>query len=98
MSNFCHPCSVDFDYILRFETIDQEETKFKALMQFDTCLQTEWRNPNRPGDLSEDSLTKLYFEQLSSEEIHGLYEIYEGDFKMFGYSFQCRNMSFPLSV
>ena len=54
-----------------------------------------WNNKNKPSEMTEEELTKLYFKQLDMEDIEKLYEIYEMDFKLFGYSFQYKNMTFP---
>ena len=88
----CHTCSIDYDYILRFESLDKEEPLFKMLMQFEVFLEKRSKNVNRPDDYTEDKLTELYFEQLSDEEIAQLYRTYEADFKLFNYQFSYRNV------
>lgn len=42
---------------------------------------------------SSSEVTKLYFGMLTDTEIRNLYQIYLDDFKMFGYTFNFRNVS-----
>ena len=44
-------------------------------------------NGNHQQDMSSTEITKLYFEVLSNDEILKLFEIYQSDFRLFGYSF-----------
>ena len=52
-------------------------------------------NSLSPDELSPDQLTQLYFSQLSTEEVMGLYRVYEEDFLMFGYNFNFGGEEFP---
>ena len=94
-SSFCRPCQVDFHYVLKFETLREEEEAFKALMQFEAYLPDQHRNVNKAKDLSDKELVEVYFEQLSTEDVEGLFRVYEEDFRMFGYAFHYRNMTWP---
>ena len=51
-------------------------------------------NGNHNQHKSSSEITKLYFEVLSNEEILKLFEIYQNDFKLFGYSFTFRNVTY----
>ena len=46
-------------------------------------------------DLSEEEVTRLYFSQLSDEEVAALFRVYEWDFRMFGYDFEFRGRRYP---
>ena len=49
-------------------------------------IKPKWENRN-DGGVNNTELTRTYFELLSDEDVDKLFEIYETDFQMFGYSF-----------
>ena len=51
-------------------------------------------NGNHGQNLSSSYITQLYFEVLSNEEILKLFEIYQNDFRLFGYNFTFRNLTY----
>ena len=62
-------------------------------------LKTNIRWENRDKDAETTSREKLlfqYFNLLDDDEIQDLYNIYESDFKLFGYSFQFRDLRLNL--
>ena len=56
-------------------------------------IKPKWENRN-DGGLNKTELTETYFEILSDEDIDALFDIYETDFQMFGYSFQIRGNNY----
>ena len=51
-------------------------------------IKPKWENRNDGGGgVNNTELTRTYFELLSDEAVDKLFEIYETDFQMFGYSF-----------
>ena len=98
--DYCSVCALKYDYILKFEDYKEENLEF--LQQADLLkyfpnknILTQKVNENRPGKLTSLEITKLYFDVLSNEDVEKLYKIYESDFKLFGYTFQFRNLTFP---
>ena len=52
-----------------------------------------WENRDKDGEItSREKLLFQYFNLLDDDEIEELYNIYENDFKLFGYSFQFRDL------
>lgn len=89
----CSPCHHKFDLILKVEDIDKDKMQVFKLLELSNLTSTEyqeidnvwenWTNRNvNGGDFKES----FYFSQLSDYLIRQLYELYEPDFKLFGYS------------
>jgi hypothetical protein len=100
MSLFCSVCSISYDYVLKFEQLEVEETLFLAARNLTTRLERKWMNHNPPAtttasESDPDKLVKLYFSQLSDEDVVALYKVYETDFRMFNYTFEYKNFKFP---
>ena len=54
---------------------------------------TRWENRDKDGEVtSREKLLFKYFNLLDDDEIQDLYNIYENDFKLFGYNFQFRDL------
>ncbi len=99
-SSFCLPCSLRYDYILRFEDLSEEEPAFKRRLGLsDTPLGPAAgprRNSLGPVDGAEgERLTRMYFRQLSEGEVRRLYQVYREDFLMFGYTFRFGDVELP---
>ena len=73
---------------MRFEDIANEEPLLLKHLNIDHVIHRQWKNSNRMSGYTEDQLTKLYFEQLSKEEIDRLYDLYRYDFLLFSYNFK----------
>lgn len=89
----CSPCHHNFDLILKVEDIDRDKLQvFQLLGQANFTisenkeLENTWNSwTNRtPTDLKRNEY--FYFSQLPLSLLKNLYEIYEPDFKLFGYS------------
>ena len=106
----CLPCSVGFDFLLRFESLEEEEPLLERRLGLEKTLSATaeaeaagetppapWRNRNSPEQLGADQLTRLYFAQqgLTGREVERLYRTYEDDFLMFGYSFEFGELALP---
>ncbi len=95
----CPVCSARFDNVVHFENLRHEEAELERALGLDGELEEggfKHLNANSVGR-SEENVTKTYFDTLDDEDIVALYEMYEWDFKMFGYEFEFRKMKFPLS-
>ena len=56
-----------------------------------------WENRDKDAETtSREKLLFQYFNLLDDDEIQELYNIYESDFKLFGYSFQFRDLRLNL--
>ena len=99
MIDYCSVCSMNYNYILKFEHYAEENFEFMQSVHLDQYLPEDNDfhrvvNGNHGQYKSSTEITKLYFEVLSNEEILKLFEIYQNDFKLFGYSFTFRNVTY----
>ncbi|XP_042855848.1 carbohydrate sulfotransferase 11-like [Penaeus japonicus] len=79
----CGVCAHDFQLIMKIETLDEDERFLVTLAGLEELKKVkEWRHS--AGNASNS--TKHYFRQLSSRQMQQLYQRYQLDFQMFGYS------------
>ena len=80
----CAPCEIDYQYILKMESLDKEQVYFATkfnLLQF--LPDTTNRNPVGRTQLET---AKEYYSQISKQLLQEVYELYEFDFRLFDYS------------
>ena len=99
MYNFCSICAFEYDYVIKHEHYDQENLEFMqetGLLKYlsSSSVLEQKVNVNRPDEMSSTDITKLYFEVLSNEDIHQLFQLYQNDFRLFNYSFTFRNVTY----
>lgn len=85
-----------FRYILKLEKMVTEERNFiKSMPGWEAQIipKQPKLNVQRPSHLSSEDITKLYFTQLSSDDVLRLYTLYEIDFLLFDYAFEFKNAS-----
>ncbi len=98
IASFCSVCDLEYNIIVHFEKlefesqfvenlIDSNHVSKQGLMHF---------NPTLPLGMTQDELTKLYFQQLSAQDVEGLYKLYELDFRLFGYTFEYEEKIYPM--
>ena len=84
-ATLCHPCHVDYDYIVKLETMREDAAYvLSKLGPHDQCLEDKYPDLFSFTQTSS-SLFNSYFSTLSSQQIHRLKKIYSIDFKLFGY-------------
>ena len=85
----CHFCHMDYDYILRTETLSQDLlpilNKIHLAPDFVQGLNFN-RFQKRTKSIVDGYVLELY-RGLSGEQIGELYKIYQNDFELFGYTF-----------
>lgn len=87
VDNLCHPCLIDYNFIGKFENM-QEESNF--LLRFIkaprnlTLPQFKDRNPKDQKTSSE--ITGKYFAQVSPWQRQRVYDFFYMDYQMFNYS------------
>lgn len=91
----CQTCRYDYNFILRYENIAEEEPIFVEQMGAADLIKSQWRNNNK-RNMSDTDLLHTYFDLLSNKEISKLYQIYKLDFEQFEYSFQFRGMKYNM--
>ena len=84
-STLCHPCHIDYDYIVKFETMKEDA----AYVLSKLGLHHECPEEKYPELFNLSQSTSLvfdqYFSSLTSEHTEILRDIYSLDFKLFGY-------------
>ena len=84
-STSCHQCHIDYDYIVKFETMREDASYvLSKLGPHHECLEQKYSELFNFTQKSS-SLYDKHFSTLSSQQISWLKEIYSIDFKLFGY-------------
>ena len=92
-SLFCSVCNFDFNYIIHYENLEEEEKYFVEDLEASNLIKTKWENSNKMN-ISNGEVVAEYFKLLTNKEIMKLYKIYENDFFLFNYQFEFREMKF----
>uniref|UniRef100_A0A2A4JZE3 Carbohydrate sulfotransferase n=1 Tax=Heliothis virescens TaxID=7102 RepID=A0A2A4JZE3_HELVI len=83
-TTFCTPCKFNFDVILKFETLDEDQRFLIQLAHLQDVVKPEWRNSGK-GTNTLHNINHLY-SRLTKEQLDGLYELYKYDFQLFDYT------------
>ena len=67
---------------------------FAKLLKSEDLPEPYKKDKNMKGNTSDSVLVERYFQRLSNDDISGLVDLYQLDFKMFNYSFTFRNKTF----
>lgn len=81
----CHPCLVDYDYIVHFEGLAGEMLHLWKTIYNRTNLE-EVLHQRNVGQTRTSDLVGGYMNQLPAEDVEALYELLSIDFKMFEYT------------
>ena len=84
-STLCHPCHIDYDYIVKFETMREDAAYvLSKLGPHHECLEEKYPELFNVTQKSA-SMYDTQFSILSSQQISRLKDIYSIDLKLFGY-------------
>lgn len=83
-TSFCTPCKFNFDVILKFETLDEDQRYLIQLARLQDVVKPEWRNSGK-GSNTLHSISHLY-SRLKKNQLDGLYKLYRYDFQLFNYT------------
>ncbi|KAJ8364034.1 hypothetical protein SKAU_G00128650 [Synaphobranchus kaupii] len=78
----CHPCQINYDFIGKLETLDEDAEHLLRILRVDNIVQFPASNRNR----TVSSWEQDWFAKVPYELRRKLYKLYEADFKLFGYS------------
>lgn len=82
MSDLCHPCYIQFDFIGHYETLPQDaEYIFRKTNLQDKVQFPPWR------PTATNALMQEYYSNLTLLRITQLQNVYKDDIEVFGYSF-----------
>ncbi|KAM9495190.1 carbohydrate sulfotransferase 12-like [Clarias gariepinus] len=76
----CHPCLINYDFIGKMETMEEDVAHLLRMLHVDNLVSFKaWTIT------AETSWIKKWYSDISKERRRKLYEIYEADFRLFGY-------------
>ncbi|XP_064170670.1 carbohydrate sulfotransferase 12-like [Anguilla rostrata] len=78
----CHPCQINYDFIGKLETVDEDAEHLLRTLQVDNIIHFPPGYRNR----TTSSWQRDWFSNIPYESTRKLYKLYEPDFKLFGYS------------
>ncbi|KAK0085971.1 hypothetical protein PV325_004167 [Microctonus aethiopoides] len=79
----CTPCLIDFDIIIKFETMQEDQEYLIKLAKLEGIIEPTWLNQAKSSQ-TEDVI-KDYYSQLSRNQIQELAVLYKYDLEIFGY-------------
>ncbi|XP_044089082.1 carbohydrate sulfotransferase 12 [Neovison vison] len=77
----CHPCQIDYDFVGKLETLDQDAAQLLRLLKVDKLLHFPPSYRNRTASSWEED----WFATIPLAWRQQLYKLYEADFVLFGY-------------
>ena len=75
---------MDYDFILKFETLHFEQEKMLEILQLTDTIHSDNISNQNSRILSQEE-KKKYFQMLNQTEFDLLIEVYQSDFDLFGY-------------
>ncbi|KAF6080785.1 carbohydrate sulfotransferase 12 [Phyllostomus discolor] len=77
----CHPCQIEYDFVGKLETLDQDAAQLLRLLKVDGQLHFPPSYRNRTASSWEED----WFAEIPLAWRRQLYKLYEADFVLFGY-------------
>ncbi|XP_056305898.1 carbohydrate sulfotransferase 12 [Danio aesculapii] len=77
----CHPCQIDYDFIGKLETLDEDTEHLLKILGLDKQIHFPKGNENR----TVVDWEREWFANISFADRRKLYSLYETDFKLFEY-------------
>ncbi|XP_060116815.1 carbohydrate sulfotransferase 12 [Heteronotia binoei] len=77
----CHPCQIEYDFIGKLETLDEDAAQLLQLLKVDQLLRFPPSYRNRTASSWEED----WFAKIPVTWRQQLYKLYEADFVLFGY-------------
>ncbi|KAM9816741.1 carbohydrate sulfotransferase 8 [Neosynchiropus ocellatus] len=87
VNQLCNPCHIDYDFIGKFENMEEESNFLLRLAGAPRNLTLPSFKDRNPNDKrTSTQITKKYFSQVSTLERQRVYDFYYMDYLMFNYS------------
>ena len=84
-STLCHPCHIDYDYIVKFKTMKEDAAYVSSkLGPHHQCLEVKYPELFKYNQSTSSVLDK-YFSILTAAQVELLKTIYSVGFKLLGY-------------
>ncbi|XP_074100945.1 carbohydrate sulfotransferase 11-like isoform X2 [Cotesia typhae] len=84
VNNLCTPCQVNFDLILKVETLNEDQNYLINQAKIQNIVKPTWKHQSR--NETSDVLKDKYFSQLEPEQVSLLINMFKFDLELFGYS------------
>ena len=75
-------CQLSYQYILRYDSLEADWQQFLRDVGIEEGLELAWSNQSGGGDYSD------YYKDIRDRDIIKLYQKFESDFLMFGYTLE----------
>lgn len=82
----CSPCSINFNYVLHFEQLENEEKWLFGIIKGGDRLKPRKDNQLGKEGVSESALTTQYMALLSAQQVEALTKLYAEDMALGGYT------------
>ncbi|XP_042368669.1 carbohydrate sulfotransferase 12-like [Plectropomus leopardus] len=82
MHHLCNPCTIQYDFIGHQETLQQDTEQLLKMLK----LQDDIKFPPVYKNVTSSASVSRWFSTVPLEDRRKLYELYEEDFRLFGYS------------
>ncbi|KAL2100791.1 hypothetical protein ACEWY4_002552 [Coilia grayii] len=82
MYRLCHPCQINYDFVGKLETLDEDAEQLLRILRVDNVVQFPRSHRNR----TTSSWEQDWFANIPYELRSQLYKLYEADFRLFGYA------------
>ncbi|XP_059206666.1 carbohydrate sulfotransferase 8-like [Centropristis striata] len=87
MNQLCNPCLIDYNFIGKFENMEEESNYFLRLTGAPHNMKLPTFKDRNPSDKKTSlQITQKYFSQVSPSERQRVYDFYYTDYQMFNYS------------
>lgn len=84
ITNFCTPCQVKFDVILKFETLEEDQRYLIEKAGLGNVIKPEHKNSGKGKNTNEQLMNQ--YAQLTKSQVRGLHEVFKYDFELFDYN------------
>ncbi|XP_060079762.1 carbohydrate sulfotransferase 11-like [Ylistrum balloti] len=85
-SGLCHPCLIQYDYVGKYETIDQDIDQILRDLHIDDAIQFPARGATYKRKKTKDTMADFYG-KIPPFHLKLLWKIYVNDYKLFGYPY-----------
>ncbi|XP_042664814.1 carbohydrate sulfotransferase 9 isoform X3 [Centrocercus urophasianus] len=87
VSKLCYPCLINYDFIGKFETLEEDANYFLQLVGAPAELKfPRFKDRHSSDERTSAEVVKQYLKELSKEERQLIYDFYYLDYLMFNYT------------
>ena len=86
-TNLCHPCSIDYDFIGKYELFGQDMQEVMSVTGLDKIVSFP-KSTHRKGQPQTKSALKQYTSTISEQDTKDVCEKFKMDFLLFNYTCQ----------